>query len=153
MIGIAALSILLLLTIAGVTVISPTYARTVTLNISPNPALPNQAVTFAGQVSRIHNLVSDNILLVVYNGAGCSGTGSNELFTTVTTAAGSYIFHVTVGFSSGSYSVRATDLSYSPNVLSPCVQPNVLSGCIVSVGYVIAQTSHTEKSNANTYGL
>src|SRR5208283_4590652 len=78
-IGITALSILLLM-IIGTTfspqpLISPVSATvSFTLNISPNPALPDESVTFSGQVSPPETS-ADTITVIVYSSVSCGPIG------------------------------------------------------------------------------
>lgn len=118
-IGITVLSILIL-TIVGAVSLSPAYAATMTLNISPNPALPNQPVTFSGQVSP-PNGASDSVAVAFYTGAGCVNGNSFNFVPGHADSGGSYSLTWTGGFSSGSYSAQAQDENYAPIVLSPCM--------------------------------
>ena len=144
-IGVAVLSILVL-TIIGALSLSPAYAQTMTLNISPNPALPSQSVTFSGQVTPPATS-ADNIEIYVepdnpncfddirfvwlaVNLAPSTLTPSFPLptFTVVADSAGHYSITATGGLPAGTYGVLARDTSYSSvEVLSACDPFNVLT--------------------------
>ena len=111
---------ILVFTIVGAVSLSPAYASipTITLSISPNPALPNQDVTFSGQVSSPHG-ASDGVAVAFYTGAGCVGDSFNFV-PGHADSGGSYSLTQTGGFPSGTYSAQAQDESYTPEVFSPC---------------------------------
>lgn len=139
LIGVTVLSILVL-TIVGAVSTSPAYADNVTfsLHISPNPALPNQAVTFSGQVNP--PLTSaDTISVYVHSGSltcpddigfvplavnlAPSMTPSNLPlhFTGTADNTGHYSITVAGGFAADLYGVLAVDSSYSQlGEFSPC---------------------------------
>jgi hypothetical protein len=137
-IGVAVLSILVL-TIVGAVSLSPAYAQMMTLNISPNPALPGQAVTFSGQVTPPAT-GADNIVIFVLSGeVSCAIVDirfvwlavnlapSTTLFPTsihftgTANAAGSYSITAAAGLPAGTYTVYAQDTSYAAvDVSSTC---------------------------------
>jgi hypothetical protein len=137
-IGITILSILLL-TIVGAVSLSPAYAPllpTMTLNVSPNPALPNQAVTFSGQVTppatsadniqievepdNPECLLDIRVVWLAVNLAPSTSTPSTiSTFTGIADSAGYYSITVPGGFPAGPYGVIAEDASLG--VLSGCV--------------------------------
>ncbi len=131
-IGITALSILVL-TIIGAVSLSPAYAVgpvTMTLNVSPNPALPGQAVTFSGQVTPPAT-GADNIEIGVGIGlceptdirvvwlavnlapSGIHSTFVGQTFTGTANSAGHYSITVPGGFAAGLYGAIAVDTSYT----------------------------------------
>lgn len=130
-IGITVLSILVF-TIMGVTFPSSAYAApvvTMTLNISPNPALPGQAVTFSGTVAS-PAVPADSIRVSVFSGGPLCPTGGDigfiplavnlapstiafGVFTGTALSDGSYSITAPSGFPVGSYGVSASDLTAS----------------------------------------
>jgi len=148
LIAVTVLSILVV-TIVGAVSLSPAYADavTMTLNVSPNPALPNQPVTFSGQVSPTATSADTITVYVLLNNPACAtgdigfvplavGVAPSNLiplnvpsFTGTANSAGSYSITVSSGFSAGTYGVLARDLSYESLEVSPCdpltVTPNI----------------------------
>lgn len=140
-IGVAVLSVLVL-TIVGAVSISPAYAGnppTMTLNISPNPALPNQPVTFSGKVSP--PATSADTIEVLFAPAGTCITVIDIRFiplavglapsaltplkfpilTGTADSSGFYSITAPSGFSAGGYTATAQDTSYAAViVVSPC---------------------------------
>lgn len=140
-----ALSILLL-TIVGTAFLQSAYAppppppTTFTLNVSPNPVLPNQPVTFSGQVNPLETSTGDQIAVVVISGEGTScilpaDIGFIQLtvnlvpagitllgpFTGTTNNLGAFTIVATGGFAVGPYTVIALDRSYTAiSAQSPC---------------------------------
>jgi hypothetical protein len=124
-IGITILSILLL-TIVGATFLSPAHAfPTITLNISPNPPLPNQPVTFSGQVSSPATS-ADSMAVYVHSGSltcpddiGFVALAVNLVpsfnpalkFTGTADSSGFYSITVPGGFAVGQYGAIVIDAS------------------------------------------
>jgi hypothetical protein len=128
---------ILVLTIIGASFLSPAYAgipTSISLNVSPNPALPNQAVTFSGQVTPA---AADSITVFVHSGsltcpddirfvplavnlAPSTLTPSNLPihFTGTADSTGFYSITVPGGFAVGLYGVIAVDESTS--IVSNC---------------------------------
>lgn len=139
-VGVTVLSILVL-TIVGVVSLSPAHAvGTMTLNVSPNPPLPGQTVTFSGQVTP--PLTSaDNIEVVVSSGGltcaddirfvplavGLTPSTFSGSFTGTADSAGHYSITVAGGFAAGLYGAIALD--ESAGLASVCdpftVTPNI----------------------------
>jgi hypothetical protein len=131
---------ILVLTIIGAASLSPAYAAppaTMTLHISPNPALPGQAVTFSGQVTPPAT-GADNIEVFVESGAACAAPDIRVVwlavnlapsitpsgvptFTGTANSAGFYSITVPGGFAADTYAVVAQDTSYAAvEVSSAC---------------------------------
>jgi hypothetical protein len=139
LIGITILSILVL-TIVGAVSLSPAYAQTMTLNISPNHALPGQSVTFSGQVTPPATS-TDQIEIDVFSPASsCSATdirfvwlavnlapsltplANPSIFTGTADNVGHYSITVPGGFPAGQYAAVAYDGTspYSFGVFADC---------------------------------
>lgn len=84
----------------------------VTLNVSPNPAQPNQPITFSGSGCSGANELS----VSVYVGTSCSGSA---IVSVGQTALPTYSVTLASGLASGSYSARTQDFT-APD-LSGCV--------------------------------
>jgi hypothetical protein len=140
-IGVAVLSILVL-TIVGAVSLSPAYASlppaTMTLNMSPNPALPGQAVTFSGQVNP-PKTGADTIQIYVLSGelrcapldtrfvwlavnlapSTLTPSSPTPTFTGTANSAGFYSITGAAGLPADAYTVYARDTSYV-GVASTC---------------------------------
>ncbi len=131
---------ILVLTVMGATFLSPVYApvATITLNISPNPALSGQTITFSGQVTP--PLTSgDTIIIDIINGpSSCASPTVLKILTTTANSAGSYSTSTTL--SQGTYSAFDQDGTYSgpATPFSPCENLTVSSTPIAEYPFGLA---------------